>query len=305
MTTDEKQWILDQIARGELSEAIETLQGFELSERKKKIALGIAFRYQNLQNRSMMGTRTPAQISASENAITHHLLELIEAKEEHLTGRTHALIPTTSNGNRNWFIIVGIATATLMIFILYVALRNGEPRQQLTIYVRDSKGNVVLEHEGMINTSIGNRPMRETIGEDGMVNFGDILPEFLGDSITIGFQSNGWELINQKNTFLFDGKPVYLLIRRDNSLGIIKGVVKTRDGQDLVEGARVLINADTVVFTDLNGIFQVLLPEPMRVQTPAEAYRLTVSKKGFKTIVDYFYVKSSEAQIRLPAIPSS
>jgi hypothetical protein len=158
---------------------------------------------------------------------------------------------------------------------------------------------VVLEHEGGLNTSIGNRPMRETIGEDGRTNFGDILPEYLGDTITIGFNAEGWEIADGTNTFVFTGKPIRIKVKRDNSLGIIKGVVKTRDGQAFIEGAKVLINTDTIVFTDANGIFNVVLPERMRVKQVTDGYKLTTSKTGYETEVIYHYSKSTDAEIRL------
>jgi hypothetical protein len=198
-------------------------------------------------------------------------------------------------------VIIGIlgSLAEVLGFINVFPSVDRTEKYQLTVFVTDLEGNVVLEHSGELNTSIGNRPMRETIGEDGRTNFGDILPDYLGDTLTIGFKAEGWELTNSNNSFVFDGNPISLKIKKDNSLGIIKGVVKTRDGQGFIHEAQVMINTDTIVLTDTNGIFKVTLPLSMRVNKVTDGYKLTISKEGFETNSQYFYPKSSDAEIRL------
>jgi hypothetical protein len=198
-------------------------------------------------------------------------------------------------------VIIGIlgSLAEILGFINIFPKNVSTDKHQLTVFVTDVDGNVVLEHTGELNTSIGNRPMRETIGENGRTNFGDILPEYLGDTLTIGFKSEGWELAEPKNTFLFDGNPIALKIRKDNSLGIIKGVVKTRNGQGFIDNARIMINSDTIIFTDTNGLFKVTLPLNMQVNKVTDGYMLTISKNGYETKSQYFYPKSSDAEIRL------
>ena len=197
--------------------------------------------------------------------------------------------------------IVGIigSIASIAGLLLYFLPFGIKKAPQLTVFVTDVNGNVVIEHKGELNTSLGNRSMRETIGEDGRTNFGDILPEHLGDTITIGFKANGWELAETKNTFVFDGEPIKLRIKKDNSLGIIKGTVKTRDGQGFIIGANVRINSDTIIKTDENGIFKITLPASMQVAKATEGYLLTVSADGFQTLTQYHYPKSSDAEIRL------
>ncbi|WP_411896093.1 toll/interleukin-1 receptor domain-containing protein [Winogradskyella sp. A2] len=198
-------------------------------------------------------------------------------------------------------LIIGIfgSLAEIMGYINVFPKIGTSEKYQLTVFVTDEDGNVVLEHSGELNTSIGNRPMRETIGEDGRTNFGDILPDYLGDTITIGFKSEGWELANSNNVFVFDGNPISLKIKKDSSLGIIKGVVKTRNGQNFIDNAKVMINTDTIILTDVNGIFKVTLPLNMRANKVTDGYKLTISKEGFETKSQYFYPKSSDAEIRL------
>ena len=100
------------------------------------------------------------------------------------------------------------------------------------------------------------------------------------------------EIADRKNTFVFTGKPISITVKKDNSLGIIKGVIKSRDGQKFIQGAKVLINADTTIVTNENGIFKIVLPEKMRVKSLSESYKLTISKDGFKTVSHYFFPKT-------------
>ena len=173
---------------------------------------------------------------------------------------------------------------------------------QLIVNVIDTHGNVVLENEGELNTSIGNRVLRQTIGSNGQTTFNDILHEYKGDSIQIGFKADGWELIDKNNAFVFDGKPIELKIKRDRSLGIIKGIVKTRDAQRFIEGASVTINSDTVIYSNKNGIFNVVLPLSMQVDNPKTPYTLSIKKEGFKIKNYYYYPKISDLEILLESI---
>ena len=193
--------------------------------------------------------------------------------------------------------MVLVWSISLLSIVLYFS--NNHSTTQLTVFVTDTKGNVVLEHEGRINIPLGNRPLNEVIGANGRTNFPDITAENKGDTIQIGLDAEGWEIADGNNTFLFTGKPIHLKVKRDNTLGIIKGVVKSRDGQEFIEGALVRINTDTAVLTDALAIFKIVLTEKMRVKKETDSYLLTVSMEGYKTKTQYYYPKSSDAEIRL------
>jgi len=194
--------------------------------------------------------------------------------------------------------IIGSIASIIALLLIFFPFKE-ENAPQLTVFIVDSNNNIVLEHKGELNTSIGNRPMREMIGENGRTNFGDILPQYIGKTISIGFKAEGWDLINKNNTIVFDGEPIILKVQRDDSLGRIKGQVTTRDGQDFINKAEVMINMDTTLITDDKGIFEVILPIHMRIKDKSDGYKLTISKNGYKTRNQFFYPKSSEAEIRL------
>ena len=169
---------------------------------------------------------------------------------------------------------------------------------QLTIFVTDTKGNPVLENEGRLNIPMGNRSLNEVIGINGRTNFADITSDNEGDTIIIGLEAEGWEIAEGRNTFIFDGEPIHLQVQRDKSLATIKGIVKSRDGQEFLAGAEVRINADTIIRTDANGVFEIVLPESMQVKSLSEAYNLTISAENYITTSQYFFPKT-RADIRL------
>ncbi len=201
--------------------------------------------------------------------------------------------------------VLGVAGSIASIVALWLVFYPPEKVSdvsQLTIFVTDAEGNVVLEHEGVLNAQVGHRPLRETIGEHGRTNFDDILSTHIGDTILVGLDAKGWEIADHKNIFIFDGEPIYLRVKPDNNLGLIKGSIVTRDGQSYIQGAEIRINNDTIITSDKNGIYSILLPGQMRISDANRAYNLTVLKDGFKTKKFRYYVKSSNLEIRLETL---
>jgi len=195
----------------------------------------------------------------------------------------------------NLFMILVWSISLLSIFFYF---SNNRSHTQLTIFVMDIDHRVVLENEGRINIPLGNRSLNETIGPNGRINFPDIPSCNIGDTIFIGLDAKGWELVGDKK-FVFTGEPIHVIVKRDNSLGVINGVVKSRNGQVFIKDALVRINADTAVLTDEFGNFKIVLPKNMQVQNETDSYLLTISKKNFKTKTQLHFPNSSDAEIRL------
>lgn len=196
-------------------------------------------------------------------------------------------------------LIIFMVSVFLISVISIVIYYDDKSNLQLTIFVVDTNGNVVLENEGRLNIPLGNRTLNELIGANGRTNFSDITSENEGDTILIGLVARGWEIAGGNNTFVFTGDPIRLVVKRNDSLGIIKGVVKSLDGQEFIIGALIRINTDATVFSDSLGHFKIILPMEMRVTKETDRYLLTVSKEGYKTVTQYHSPMSSAAQIRL------
>ena len=174
---------------------IDKLLSMEISESNKKEVIAISSRLKKIKQQIRLGVLSYEQSNLTENQINAQLIDLIEhSNKAPLPSIKFINRSTFSNPTKGKQIIIAIVLIGLLGSVLEVSdIINIIPtnisleRLQLTVFVTDTKGNVVLEHTGELNTSIGNRPMRETIGQHGRTNFGDILPEYLGDTITIGF----------------------------------------------------------------------------------------------------------------------
>lgn len=299
----EKTKLLQQISNGDVQQAIDGLLAVKRSESLNKEALAIAARYNSLKQKERSGTISFEQLKLTENQITEHLIELINHPEDQHYPEDQS--EYTSNTTRSvvWRYI--ISTALIILVLLSLAqvfgltdIISSNAPLQLTVFVEDEQGNPQLEGKGRINIALGNRPLNKSIGEHGSINFSDITPNNIGDTITIGLEAKGWEIIGN-NTFVFTGKPITLKVKRDDSLGTIKGTVMSRDGQEFIERAEVLINTDTIIFSDPKGRFKIILPEAMRVKNVGERYKLTVSKTGYQTKTQPYQPNSTPAEIRL------
>lgn len=199
--------------------------------------------------------------------------------------------------------ILSIAIIAMISFLMKWGLNRlfgdevAKEIPQLTVFVTDTNGNVVLEHAGEVNTSLGNRPLRETIGEDGRVNFDDLQKSYLGDTLQLGFKAEGWELVHPDTLYVFTGAPIRLYIQRN--LGVIKGTVRSRESGEYLAGAAIRINTDTIIYTDVDGIFNTKLPPKFQVPSVHQRYKLEVSAPGYESKSEYYQPLSTPADIRL------
>jgi hypothetical protein len=292
------------IGDGQIQQAIDELLVVKKNQSHIKEALAIASRYNRLKQKDRLGILSFEQLNITENQIVAHLIDLVDHPEDEPYPVENSIAKTPTSKPILWkyiaaaAVVIGILGSLAEVLNLIRIFPSNE-KLQLTVFVTDLEGNAVLENEGRLNIPLGNRSLNEVIGANGRTNFPDITSDNKGDTIRIGLEAEGWEIAEGKKTFVFTGKPVHLKVKRDNSLGTIKGVVKSRDGQNFIEGAKVLINADTAVFSDANGIFKVLLPEKMQVKKVTDGYKLTITKEGYETKTEYHYPKSSDAEIRL------
>lgn len=306
MNKQQKKKLLLLISKAKIQEVVDRLLLLDLEEVYKKKIYNISAQLKQFQQKSEEGTLSAENKTIFQNQITARLIEIITSSPQQVLPLKTAfpLINPQSNSSITRKKIVGLIGFTVFIIGLfyYVASLNHTNIPQLTIFVTDTKGNVILQHEGEINISIGNRSLYETIGQNGRINFGDILPIYLGDSIQIGFKAEGWELAKPSNSFVFTGNPIKIMIKKDNSLGVIKGSVRTRDGQTFLPNALVRINSDTSILTNNLGNFKIILPEKMQIPKENHSYILTVSKAGYITESLPYNPKSSAADFRLEKI---
>ncbi|NNF32806.1 MAG: carboxypeptidase regulatory-like domain-containing protein [Saprospiraceae bacterium] len=290
-----KSKLKDLITSGKIDKAIKQLVSMDLDSSKKDKVAAIASRYNRYKEEKNQGTLTYEQATVTENQIVASLIEVVnnlDKKEIKITGGGGLpLKPILLS-------LAGVIIIALILFQSGVFSKSGSDNLQLTVFVQDEAGNPVLENEGKLNIPLGNRALNSLIGPNGRTNFADITGDNVGDSIVIGLEAEGWEIVDGKNAFVFDGEPIKLTVMKDESLGIVKGVVKSRDGQEFIQGASVTIGADTVITTNASGVFNTTLPSHMRVTAESTPYNLTISAPGYKTTTQYYYPGQS-TEIRL------
>lgn len=280
-------------SKGQLFEALEYFSRAASHQKDKDQAVLFLAEMQSLKRKAIAGIISTSDEQIAINQITKRFLQHINLDQE------TAVEENRSKRKKQVVFPVLLAVFVITAGVIFQDSIFFSKHQQLTVYVTDIHGNVVLEQEGELHIPVGNRPLNAQIGEDGRTNFGDILAEHLGKTITIGLKAEGWEIVGNNNKFIFTGEPIHLIIQPDNSLGTIKGNVRSRDGQKFLADAAVRINTDTIIYSDKNGLFNIILPHKMRIKDNDRSYLLTISKEGYKTKDQYYNPKSSEAEIRL------
>lgn len=301
MTKQEKDHLKNLVANNKIEQVTEKLLQYALDDNDRNEVTALQARYNHLEQQIRLGTLSTEDQNLQRSRINNSLLKLIDqiigTKN---TGEINTNESNVSNKNR-WIVILG-ALGSLASIVSLMYIFNPKPDvKQLTVFVTNAKGNAVLEYQGELNIPMGNRILNSPIERKGRTNFADITSDNIGDLITIGLKAEGWE-IDGSNKFKYDGEPITLIVKRDNSLATIKGIVLTRDGTGYIDSARITINADTTIYSNDAGLFEIILPENMSVESDKERYRLRVSKDGYEPADEYYQVKSSNAEIRLTKI---
>jgi hypothetical protein len=291
----------------------------QLSEEQSVEVAVLAERYpafntllQKLQKRKIIslvnGLATPRKPKVLKKLAEYESIEScfawLHLEEKYIKTKHNKKINMLSMKKKmNWVLtIVAVSIITFFVKFLLEEYVNTKTKEdpllhQFTVFVTDINGNVVLEHQGKVNTFLGNRPLRGTIGEDGRVNFGDLQKSYIGDTIQLGFKAEGWRLVHPDSMYVFNGKPIKLKIRRD--LGSIKGIVKSLKTGEYLPGAEVRINTDTIIYTDSTGVFKIDLPLKYQVPDLHHRYKLEASAQGYISDSQYYQPLSNPADFRL------
>ena len=202
-----------------------------------------------------------------------------------------------------WISILSIVLIAILAPIFSEVFKSAINDQslQLTVYVHGQKGkqHIVLENTGKLVVDFDNDRRTAMIGENGRTNFGEIPKKFYNQAISFGLEAPGYELVHPNKQYKMGGKPIYLAVRKDDSLGKISGIVKNRDGSEFIKDALVMIGNDTTTTTDELGIFKITLPVKMQVKDKKSSYLLTIKKEGYQIKTEYYYPKSGDIEIRL------
>lgn len=190
-----------------------------------------------------------------------------------------------------------IAAAVILVLFFLFKFISRKDSMQLTVFVQDAEGKPIpeLQNNGKVIVRFGHDLRDPVIGENGRTNIGEIPSDFRGKEIEVVLVAEGWESIAPEKKYHIDGGQITLNVKRNNSLGIIQGIVRTRQNLEFIGGALVMVDHDTTLQTDSLGRFRLVLPEKMH----KKEYLLTVKKEGFKDASEIFLPKTTPADIRL------
>lgn len=317
MTSHEKEVIKNLIKKDKIEQAFEEPLLKALDKTDKKDIELLEFRLSSANRKKSNGTINNEEYIVEKNQIVKSLLDLLEEIDLEDSNFFLKLLKKHKTLIGLGFVIL-FSLSFYLFFVDESIIENVKPilnipkaDKQLTVFVIDVKGNVVLKNEGELNIPLGNRLLNEPIGNNGRTNFGDITASNIGDTITIGLKAEDWEIVGT-NKFVFIGEPIKLIVKRDDSFGLIKGIVQSTNGQS-IEDAKIMINVDTTIFTKQDGLFNILLPEKWRAKNKTDLYTFRISKEGFVNLEDERQADSSrnlvfvleEKKIKPTPIPKS
>jgi len=153
MTYQEKTSLLTMIKNGNIQEAIDGILSIEMNENSKNEALTISSRYRILKQQSRLGVLSTEQENINENQIITSLIGLINSLNDqpYPKEKLSSVHFTKSNTLRYILAAVGIIVILgILNFANIFPPKGTSEKLQLTVFVTDTKGNVVLENEGRL-----------------------------------------------------------------------------------------------------------------------------------------------------------
>lgn len=197
----------------------------------------------------------------------------------------------SAGGGLGVFVFVFVYTPQLID-----STKKCEPITDITVFLEDEDGDIILQNEGSLTLTIGNDRRTENIDEKGRVEFRQVSTSFVGDTVQISLAHPDWSFLNNRNSIKVpvDRNIVKLVVVPSENLGIIKGRILDEYG-DFIEGATISI--DTIsTMSDSLGRFSLAIPRHMRQRT----LTALVVKEGYRSEnPDVMPSKTDEAQIVL------
>ncbi|MCH4156395.1 MAG: TIR domain-containing protein [Muribaculaceae bacterium] len=109
--------------------------------------------------------------------------------------------------------------------------------------------------------------------EHGIAEFRNVPAKFRGEKVQVKFSMAGFSPVD---TFVdISGNKVVLNIRRDNTYGLLGGIIIDDNGSPVV-GAKIAV-AGITSESDVNGHFRIIIPLALQTEEP----KVTVTKAGF------------------------
>lgn len=134
---------------------------------------------------------------------------------------------------------------------------------------------------GELIVYLGNKEEKKAVLPNQEIVLKKIPAGYSQAKVAVRLKAGNWKLAADS---VMLAETVNLDIVPDGSLATIQGNVRNSIG-NIVEGCKIGIDTDTVVYSNREGVFKIRLPYSMQ----KKQYLLTISKEGFETQkLDYF-----------------
>lgn len=230
------------------------------------------------------------------------LLDITKNIDSQLGSIRHSTVMFEKKLDQNWIsknkLLVFFLTASL-IFVVAAGI----------YYLRTRPFNMIVsikKQEGLIThpaypspgagaTLVLELPGRaESFTPDGAwkIIVGDLPADANGMAVKAVFNDPFWKLNSDS---IVIGRVTTVGIRPNEKLSRVYGVVRSWDGSTFISKARIAIDNDTLIYSNANGYFDIVLPESLR---KAE-YHLIVSADGYVAMDDSRYYPGTPVEFRL------
>lgn len=315
------------IANDELKEAIHLLQELLQNSPKLNEAILQSARLNDVSRQIQLGTIEYDQANLTKNQIRKGILDLldeVDAKQPvvpeawkeverfvtlNISGKNIVAGNVTAGGNvvfgdtthilesktSRWlklFLYVFVPLLVIIATFLWYKYQQMHQLLFLTVTLDNRTPNPNLSYKGG-SLILRYGDIAHELPIENNVTFPGIPASFRGNKIALHYESPGFNNID--TSFEFIENHFVLPIWRDNSLGLIQGIVKDRSGEKLIAGAMIIIDNHSSVYTDSIGFFRLQISPDKQSNT----YLLTVNKKGFKSKSEYFKPNAGPIEIRL------
>jgi hypothetical protein len=154
----------------------------------------------------------------------------------------------------------------------------------VTVYVRDSNGDIVLKNEGSVMLELADVPQERGIGEYGEAYFQHIYPKFRNQPVSLKLNAEGFELAQPQQQYVLKGDSLTVEVKRDESLAKILGTVRDMHTGMGLAGVDIRIG-DLHVTTQATEEFTLTIP-PAQQQ---KQQTLTAYKAGYQPWEGFVY----------------
>ncbi len=206
---------------------------------------------------------------------------------------------TGLNDVKSWIAAVAGVLAIMTFYFKYCGhvSDNGDGKPfSVVIYTHGNGGkqDIIQLKDTKLVADFGGRREVSKVGENNQNIFAEIPATFSNRKIGIGLQgTEGYVLKYPDSLYLLNGEPIYLAVTLGDNARLIKGVVKTQNG-DLLESVVVTTVGESSL-TDAKGYFTLSIPA--NKQQPS--YPLTLTRKGYRTANETYIPQNQTAEYRL------